>query len=135
MFKTVVKMVLGFTKTMLVDGKRKPTHFEDKIKSGVKLHTIRWDEKKRWKQGNKIHFATGVRSSRYNCFKEAKCTGVQDIEIKDRCVWIDGKLLEQFELVDLAINDGFDDLKDFWKWFDEYSPFQGRLIHWTDIRY
>jgi hypothetical protein len=39
------------------------------------------------------------------------------------------------EIEDLAINDGFDDVADFWAWFDQYSPFSGKLIHWTGLRY
>lgn len=37
-------MVLNFLKVFQVDGKRKQTNFEDKIKKGEKLHTIRRDE-------------------------------------------------------------------------------------------
>lgn len=130
-------MILGFTKTMVVgrNGRRVPTHFEDKILSGKKLHTIRWDEKNRWKPGKKIHFATGVRSSKYNCFKEGVCKGVQKIEMQGRKVWIDGVALTWDELEDLAINDGFDSLKDFWLWFDQYTPFKGKIIHWTNLTY
>ena len=128
-------MVLGFTKTMMVGNRRVPTNFEEKIKNGVKLHTIRWDEKNRWKTGNKIHFATGVRTSNYNCFKEGLCNGTQKIEIRDRNVWIDDVILNYYEVENLAINDGFDSIKDFWSWFDQYSPFTGKLIHWTKLTY
>jgi hypothetical protein len=47
-------MVLGFLKGFYVDGRRKPTDFENKIKKGIKLHTIRVDEKDRWKDGRKM---------------------------------------------------------------------------------
>lgn len=128
-------MVLNFLKGFAVDGKRKPTNFEEKIKKGIKLHTIRWDEKGRWKEGNKIHFSTGARTSKYNCFKKGKCTGTQAVEIKDRDVRVDGLKMTWDEIEDLAINDGFDDIADFWAWFDQYSPFSGKLIHWTELRY
>ena len=128
-------MILNFLKGFAVDGKRKPTNFEEKIKKGIKLHTIRWDEKGRWKEGNKIHFSTGARTRNYNCFKEGKCTGTQTVEIKDRDVWVDGLKMTWDEIEDLAINDGFDDITDFWAWFDQYSPFSGKLIHWTGLRY
>jgi hypothetical protein len=130
-------MILGFLKGFYVDGKRKPTEFEEKIKKGIKLHTIRIDEKCRWKKGNKIHFATGVRTSNYNCFKEGVCTGTQKIEIKDRCIYIDDRELKlTIDTVEyLSDNDGFDSVDDFWWWFDQYGSFVGKIIHWTDLRY
>jgi predicted nucleotide-binding protein (sugar kinase/HSP70/actin superfamily) len=33
----------------------------------------------------------------------------------------------------LAINDGFEDMHQFFKWFD--TDFKGKIIHWTDLRY
>lgn len=130
-------MILGFLKGFNVDGKRKQTNFEDKIKKGIKLHTIRRDEKNRWKQGTKIHFATDARSSKYNCFKEGICTGTQIIEIKRRSIWIDDMPfpITSDKIQYLSDNDGFDSLDDFWWWFDQYSPFTGKIIHWTDLRY
>lgn len=131
-------MVLGFTKTFRNKyGQTKQTKFEDKIKDGRKLHTIRWDEKHRWAKGKKIHFATGVRSSRYNCFKEGICTGTQRIEIKNNLIYIEDRELPMLkdQAEDLSINDGFDSIDDFWEWFDQYQPFTGKIIHWTDIRY
>jgi len=120
---------------MVVNRKLKKTDFENKIKKGEKLHTIRWDSKKRWKIGNKIHFSTGVRTSKYNCFKEGICKGIQEIEIKDRDVWIDGIICTFDEVEYLSINDGFDSIEDFWSWFDQYSPFTGKIIHWTKLMY
>ena len=130
-------MILGFLKGFNVDGKRKQTNFEEKIKNGVKLHTIRWDDKNRWVKGRKIHFATGARSSNYNCFKEGICTGIQKIEIQaDRSIFIDGiSLVFDSDIEYLADNDGFDFVDDFWWWFDQYKPFTGKIIHWTDLRY
>ena len=130
-------MILNFLKGFAVDGKRKPTNFEEKIKKGIKLHTIRWDEKGRWKVGNKIHFSTGARTGNYNCFKEGKCTGTQQIEIRNRSVYIEGRELSLTtdKIEWLAINDGFDCIEDFWAWFDQYSPFSGKIIHWTEMRY
>ncbi len=129
-------MILGFTKGMDIEGKRIPTNFEQKIKSGEKIHTIRVDEKSRWKQGNKIHFATGVRSSNYNCFKHGTCSGVQQIEIDiNYSVKVDGNNLNKMQIQALAWNDGFISVDDFKAWFKPYLPFQGKLIHWTERRY
>jgi len=35
------------------------TTFRDRIRSGIKVHTIRDDKTNRWKVGNKIHFWLG----------------------------------------------------------------------------
>lgn len=126
-------MILGFTKQFRVNGKVKNTYFVEKIKKGIKLHTIREDYTERWKQGNKIHFATGVRTGLYNQFHSGTCTGIQSIEIADRTVFISGKRIDDIE--ELAINDGFDSVDDFWAWFDVYTPFIGKIIHWSNFRY
>ena len=63
-------MVLGFKE-----------QFVKPILSGDKIHTIRADQFDRWYAGRNIHFATGVRTKDYNCFKEGECVGVQNIRI------------------------------------------------------
>jgi hypothetical protein len=63
-------MVLGFKK-----------QFEEPIIKGDKIHTIRLDKGDRWKEGNSIQFATGVRTSDYNEFKTGTCFSIQEIEI------------------------------------------------------
>jgi len=114
--------------------------FEHKILGGTKIHTIREDRQDRWKAGNKIHFSTGIRTPGYNCFKVAKCMGVQEFEI----VWIHDlpfiyigdKMpmgLSDAEIVILSRNDGFDSTEDFFSWFNK--DFKGKIIHWTDFRY
>lgn len=115
----------------------KKTDFENKVKKGIKLHTIREDAHKCWRPGMKIHFATGVRSLLYNNFKMGVCKSIQDIEIdsNDKIVWIDGRELSSHELDFLSDNDGFDCIGDFWGWFSAYPSFKGRLIHWTDLKY
>jgi len=128
-------MILGFLKGYLYEGKRKETNFVSKINKGIKLHTIRWDSTGRWKPGMKIHFATGVRTSKYHNFKMGMCSGVQKIHIYDRTIIIDGRKLALDEVEYLAHNDGFDDVNEFWGWFDMYTPFTGKIIHWTELRY
>lgn len=128
-------MILGFSKTFPWD---EPTRFVERIKSGKKIHTIREDKHERWREGMKIHFATGTRTPDYNQFEEGVCTGVQHIVIKDcgdfnPIVLVDGRPLSNDALYLLATNDGFNNIQHFRKWFD--SDFEGRLIHWTDYRY
>ena len=118
-------MKLGFKK-----------QFVDPIKNGTKIHSIREDEHDRWKAGNIIHFATGVRTKYYNCFFEDVCKSTQDFEIvydDEPFVYIDGKILWVEEIELLAKHDGFNSMEDFFKWFDK--DFKGKIIHWTDFRY
>lgn len=117
-------MVLGFKK-----------QFVDKIKNGSKIHTIREDKHKRWKEGNTIHFATGVRTKKYKQFISGMCFGVQEIYIDNEqtVVMVDGRRLTFYEIETLAKNDGFDSVCDFLKWFGD--NFTGRIIHWTKLKY
>jgi hypothetical protein len=130
-------MILNFLKGFYVNGKRKPTAFEGKIKRGIKKHTLREDIHDRWKPGMKIHFSTGAQTSKYNCFKEGVCNGVQKVEIIDRNIYIADRLipLSKNQIEIFAFNDGFDSVSDFWAWFDQYNPFIGKIIHWTNLRY
>lgn len=101
-----------------------------------KIHTLREDKKKRWGLGVKIHFTTGVRTKRMYIFKVDECTGTQEISIipfGGTKIFVDKKQLSGGEICELAKNDGFDSLEDFWKWFNK--PFKGRIIHWTEKRY
>lgn len=144
-------MVLGFRETMVVDGKTIYTRFEDKILIGLavaddlppKIHTVR--KGNRWSVGKKIHFATGVRTSRYNQFAEGVCLGVQDVSINvgTRSIGIRDKdnfvvLGHEDDVLEFARNDGFDDTYQFWSWFKHEvgnDCFDGQIIHWTDFRY
>lgn len=130
-------MVLAFKK-----------QFVAKIQAGIKKHTIREDKKNRWKVGNKIHFATGVRTKNYNQFAEGICTLIEPFEIKyehegskttaevfvnnellGRAVWRNCQLISSSFSVDvLSTNDGFVKTNDFFEWFDK--DFKGKLIHW-----
>lgn len=110
-----------------------------------KLHTIREDKKNRWRTGNKIHFVINNRTKNRLQFapvlmvktiQEIKITYDEDIcekECCEPCVFIDGKSIDYNDYERLAINDGFDSVKEFFEWFNE--DFEGKIIHWTDIRY
>lgn len=122
-------MILGFK-----------AQFVEPIVSGTKIHSIREDKPDRWKEGNTIHFATGVRTKKYDNFKTDTCKGTQDIEINwksnyidDTVVKIDGKALNLSQKQRLAWNDGFVNLFEFYAWFS--SDFKGKIIHWTDFKY
>ena len=132
-------MILGFKK-----------QFTLPILRGTKIHTIREDKHNRWKAGAKIHFATGVRTKNYAQFTFDTCVSVQKIEIEHVTglarVFIDKRLFGEIwhhgfddiyeytnDLLTLAMNDGFNDLTEFFEWFDK--PFIGKIIHWTEKRY
>jgi hypothetical protein len=140
-------MVLGF-KTILND---KPTYFAEKIKACVdifyaehyvlKKHSIRHG--KRWKAGDTIHMATGVRTKLYDQFNKGivgldEVISVQDIKIQTykgvMLIAIDGRILNKFEVNELARNDGFDSTDDFYAYFSKEN-LDGQIIHWTDLRY
>jgi hypothetical protein len=104
-----------------------------------KLHSIRVDAHGRWKAGMKIHFVTGNRTKNRRQFApviQAIC--VQHIEIRnvflDKTVLVDDKKLCKWEIHELALNDGFDSVDQFWAYFGQ-ADFEGQIIHWTDLRY
>lgn len=80
------------------------------------------------------------------CHFPKRCISTQDLEIRWSyetftgrkafvTIYIDGVSCYngKWSVLDLAKNDGFDSLEDFFKWFDK--PFKGKIIHWTDFRY
>ena len=108
-----------------------------------KLHTIRTDEKNRWKPGIIIHFFINCRQK--DMFRFAPVlpvVSVQKIEIiydkvfGKNChpeILIDNVRLHPMKLDELARNDGFHTNEDFFAYFDK--DFTGKIIHWTDLRY
>lgn len=120
--------------------------FVKPILSGEKIHTLRVDEKRRWKVGMSIQMATGVRTKNYRCFRHDKCKGIQSVKIVLRRIpdiWVDGRVLSRLEVFMFARKDGFETLDDFVNWFarGKYRRKKSdcvlvlRLIHWTDFRY
>ena len=142
-------MVLGF-KTHFKNGVE--TKFSEKILACVlpafktqyipKKHSIR--KGNRWVAGDKIHMAYGVRSKKYwqfnfNILGLDKVISTQKILIRNRFndrigVLVDGRELSNFEIDQLASNDGFDTIDDFWDFF-KGEHFRGQIIHWTDLKY
>jgi hypothetical protein len=129
-----------------------PTKFKEKIKDGIKIHSIIEDPHLRWKPGMKIQMATGARTKDYNCFNNKKeCVSIQSIKkntYRDRGIImrieiiIDGNLFysqegyssygtENLDL--LAKNEGLDSPNDFSRYFSEC--FEGRIIHFSEFKY
>lgn len=120
----------------------------------AKPHTMREDEKDRWKPGMKIHMVVFNRTKKQFQFVPViECKSVQKIEIKFQSTYqdgsphhpkviIDGAVFWDYEqqidndnekIMSLAKNDGFDSVGDFFKYFNK--DFTGKIIHWTDLRY
>ena len=124
-----------------------------------KLHTIRKDEKDRWKVGAKIHMVINNRTKdRLQFAPVLEVKSMQKIKIArsvkgnhtEVAVYIDDKqfgtatfladspMSYSDELRVLAFNDGFDALNStlklsFFQWFSE--DFEGKIIHWTELKY
>ena len=121
--------------------------FKEPILSGTKIHTFRLDPSDRWKKGRHIHHATGVRSKKYECFKENDCKSVQRVFMTYAFndvieITIDGRYIHSHqEKEQIAFNDGFDSYSSFFNWFyteiskSPEKEFSGKIIHWTDFRY
>lgn len=106
-----------------------------------KIHTIREDKSNRWKTGSKIHFVIKNRTpDRFQFAPVIPCISTQRIEIKPTFKQVSILLpydhlmdLSKEEISELAINDGFECVEDFWDYFSE--DFTGKIIHWTDHQY
>ena len=107
--------------------------------TGRKIHTIRRDEENRLMPGVKIALSC---DGLHLVFDEKVITAVQHIEIHIQIlqyvkyiqVFVDGRKLEYREIVELAKNDGFNDVNDFISFFG-LGMYEGKIIHWTDKRY
>lgn len=164
-------MILSF-KTK-INGK--PTYFVEKIHSGLlqnslldmvgfddndfdgfdinkvaecqpKIHTIRKDDKNRWKRGMMIDFFINARQK--DMFRFAPRIPLKS---KQRIfmtylphlgngfqVSINGRELHKSEIKVLAVNDGFETVEDFEDYFIsemENNEYSGKIIHWTDFKY
>jgi hypothetical protein len=106
-----------------------------------KLHTIR--RSARMKKGTKLSLRvwTGLPyRSPQRMFVETECTGVQKIHIWQdsfggRYVVVDDRdeILSDGMVERLALNDGFENVDQFFSWFG--FEFTGYIIHWHDLKY
>ena len=108
--------------------------------SKLKIHTIRRDKECKWHKGNPIHFSTPIKKDESFQFAPViECTGKERIKIvywsslPKPLVMIGDTVINMKAIEQLAFNDGFDSVEDFFNWFD--SDFEGWIIHWTQFRY
>lgn len=101
-----------------------------------KKHSIRADEKNRWKVGAKIHFVVNpYNKKRFQFAPVLRVTTLQKIliiteDVPETTVFVDDRKLNSIELKELVFNDGFDCLEDFTNYF-KGEDFKGKIIHWT----
>lgn len=106
-----------------------------------KIHTMRTDEKGRWKKGNLIHPVINNRQpDRFQFAPILNCSGTERISLIHRYARTIVMIEETFycdsddpKMIELANNDGFDSVDDFFAWFNE--DWTGKIIHWTPFRY
>jgi hypothetical protein len=105
----------------------------------IKYHTIRLGH--RWKPGMDIHFFINSRTK--NMFRFApviKCVSTQEIIIQKTKdpdlidIRIDGRFIYFEESKLVAINDGFENLNKFYRFFNK-PYFKGQIVHWTNLKY
>ena len=108
-----------------------------------KIHTIRKDNKNRWKPGMMIDFFINARQK--DMFRFAPKIPLKDKQriymtyIQGRFeVSVDDRYMYWKDIEQIAINDGFDSYEDFRDYFisemvDYY--YSGYILHWTDFKY
>lgn len=112
-------------------------------KLAPKRHSIREDAKNRWWARRMIHPVINNRSKdQFQFAPTLPCISIQivairytkiDDEYSKRQVYVDGRELFGSEIIQLAENDGFKSVNDFFSWFDH--DFTGKIIHWTNLKY
>lgn len=127
---------LRFFKELNIDLEAKP-----------KLHSLREDSKNRWKVRDAIDFFINCRKEDMFRFAPKHLVkGIQNVFITRNdfgksMLFIDGKLfyLEDWSLehkhkmLHFAQNDGFETTEEFFEYFD--TDFNGKIIHWTNLKY
>lgn len=107
-----------------------------------KKHTMYDGVNQRWEEDKWIHFISNLKKINYVCWFKAKCTGTQNIQIHWSennikyglpNIFIDGRRLKEGDIADLILNEGFGSLGDFLSFYNK--DFDGKLIHWSDVRY
>lgn len=108
--------------------------FADDILSGQKRHTIRRRRKRATRPGDRLYLYIGMRTKRCRLIGEAKCSGVESINIyPGRLVIRDGRRMSKPDIDTLAKCDGFENTDEFFSFFEErygLPTFDMELIHW-----
>jgi hypothetical protein len=147
----------------ILSGEKIHTIREDKTgrwKEGMKIHF--WCGNPRNPSKNPYQFKEGIctgvqdiafdvldckdiQDTNYALFidtKEKIYKGVKDVDLISGSIsiWKD-KIKQLYDdsdvIINMAKNDGFDRVADFLNFFtiNDYGIFEGKIIHWTDLRY
>lgn len=130
---------------------KQETGFVKKTIEGIKIHTIRKNYKYWKKRIDAIKARKGILSLRFwtsapykspqEEFMKLPYADIQRIDIINKNVYIDGKLLNIGQTMELAKNDGFDfspgGLNDFYEWLgaDKKDIKDAGIIHFTKFLY
>lgn len=101
------------------------SQFVPMIEDGKKKHTIRRRRKKNpTKPGQTLWLYTGMRTKKCKIIKDTACTAIAPIVIYADIgqVRLDGRLLPLDEMMRFAVQDGFADYMEFFKFFRRYPP-------------
>lgn len=104
--------------------------FKDKILEGTKSHTIR-DRKNPPIVGEMLYLWWKSRTADKEFLGVTVCTQVDLIQVNPvkPFIQINNRKLDRYEVAALIKADGFDEVSEFWRFFDK--PLQGYLIHWN----
>lgn len=135
-------MILGFKK-----------QFVHPIQSGTKIFTMRKRRKVRPKLGETLHMYTGLRTKKCELITNKKClVSIQNarVLIEETVtgytvrVYVDGRHLSEMELRHFAMNDGFQSVEQFcryWLQIPGKKTLKKRtaalmeMYHWTSFKY
>ena len=106
-----------------------------------KIHTIRQNYSF-WKQyeGKEVALYTWEGKpyrSKQKVFCIKRIVSVQEFELKKQmCFWFvhEGVNIKMANKL-LSVNDGFNDITEFYTWFADYKPGKMAILHFTDFRY
>lgn len=114
--------------------------FVSLIIDGTKIHTIRSGQ--RWNVGQPIQFcAIGPQGEQQQFRPAGHVTAVQAVRIRENSgavhFEVDGRPLLRTELCEFARRDGFESPASLLQFLTNHYklPFEGQLVHWTDMRY
>lgn len=115
------------------------TNFRSKILNGIKLTTIRDSDK--WKPGTPIEFVE-VDENKEEQFATGVCMEACLIMIEPNIKMVtigaftdEGYITRSFKsegIEEIAKDDGFDSVDDFWEYFNE--DFKGQIISWRLVK-
>ncbi len=147
------KVILTLCKSFPVTHSKagEATGFEEKLKEGRKIHTIRynaknvWDERYKGISSGKKYLSVREWTGRPYNSEQRELSRFDEIGLQHVTmtygaddvypqVWVDGK---QVPIQEVAKNDGLS-VEDFVEWFfgnNKGNTFEGVVIHFTDFRY